>query len=69
MTANALTRSQARANIPDPIRIQLLEGDMDEADVKVDTILAGQQKLMWWAMGLIASLMTTSVLLFVNLVR
>jgi hypothetical protein len=67
--ATAIARSQARATFTDTVRIQLLESDMDESDNKVDRILAGQNRLMWWAMGLVASLTTTSILLFVNLVK
>lgn len=65
----SVPRTQARSTFTDPVRIALLEGDMDETDSKVDAILTGQNKLMWWAMGIVASLSTTSVLLVINLVR
>lgn len=67
--ALAVTRSQARAAFTDSVRIALLETDVDEADARVERILTGQNRLMWWALGITASLTTTSILLFVNLVR
>lgn len=67
--ASVVSRTAQRQTFAPEVRTALLESDMDEADTNIATILSGQQKLMWWAMGLVASLMTTSVLLFVNLVK
>lgn len=74
-----MSRVAERADYPDPVRLRLLEGDLDEQDTALDRF-AGRlealdarwdtrfSKVLWAMIGVLISFTTASVLLAANLV-
>jgi len=61
-------RTAERSTFPDPIRIQLLEQDADEADASWEALRVEIAALRQVLVGILVAVTTASILLAVNLV-
>ncbi len=53
--------------LPDPVRLSLVEDDLDTMDGGLDGLNEKLGKIMWAMVGLLISVTTASVLLVLNL--
>lgn len=63
------SRTSARARFALPVRVELAEGDLDTHDRSFARLESKLDKLNARAMGLLISMVTSSILLAVDLVR
>jgi hypothetical protein len=60
-------RTTDRANLPEGVRLQLAEKDLDEHDEEMAEIKAQNAKVLWALVGILISTATASILLALNL--
>lgn len=62
-----MSRIEDRTSFDVPVRLRLLEGDMDKLEERLDTIDARLGKIMAACVGILTSLVVASVMLALNL--
>lgn len=61
-------RSQARSQFEQSVRLQLVEGDIDELEHGVQVVAERLSKILWTLVGLLITISTSSIFLALNLV-